>query len=135
MHSIGRLRPAAIRLPANSQGTMLKISADDEPHQVTLKLEGSLAGTWVVELEDFWRAMRPRLSGRPLCLHLTGVKHVDNAGRYLLALLCYSGVHLAADGIVMTALVRTLAEEWPVDRKQASRGRSRASRKMPSPLM
>ena len=114
---------------------MLKISAEDEPHQVTLKLEGSLAGTWVVELEDFWRAMRPRLSGRPLCLHLTGVKHVDNAGKYLLALLCYSGVHLAADGIVMTELVRTLAEEWPVDRKQASRGRSRASRKVPSPLM
>jgi ABC-type transporter Mla MlaB component len=114
---------------------MLKISAEDEPHQVTLKLEGSLAGTWVVELEDFWRAVRPRLSGRPLCLHLTGVKHVDNAGRYLLALLCYSGVHLAADGIVMTELVRTLAEEWPVDREQTSGGRNRASRKMPSPLM
>jgi hypothetical protein len=29
---------------------MLKISAEDEPHQLTLKLEGSLAGTWVVEL-------------------------------------------------------------------------------------
>jgi len=114
---------------------MLKISAEDEPHQVTLKLEGSLVGTWVIELEDCWRAVRPRLLGRPLCLHLTGVKHVDNAGKYLLALLCYSGVHLAGDGIVMTELVRTLAEEWPVDRKQASRGRSRAGLKMPSPLM
>jgi hypothetical protein len=114
---------------------MLKISAEDEPHQVTLKLEGSLAGSWVIELEDFWRAVSPTLSGRPLCLHLTGVKHVDNAGRYLLALLCYSGVHLAADGIVMTELVRALAEDWPVDQKQASRGRSCASRKMPSPPM
>lgn len=114
---------------------MLKISAEDEPHQVTLKLEGSLAGIWVIELEHFWRAVSSTLSGRSLCLQLTGVKHVDTAGRYLLALLCYSGVHLAADGIVMTELVRTLAEEWPVNRKQTSRGRSRAGRKMPSPLM
>jgi hypothetical protein len=97
---------------------MLKISAEDEPHQVTLKLEGSLAGTWVVELEDVWRAVSLTLSGRPLCLHLTEVDHVDQAGRYLLALFCYSGVHLAADGIVMTELVRTLAEDWPIDRSK-----------------
>ncbi|HST10065.1 MAG TPA: hypothetical protein VLL05_06795, partial [Terriglobales bacterium] len=107
---------------------MLKISMQDEPDQVTLKLEGSLAGTWVVDLEDSWRAVNPTLAGRPLGVHLTGVEHVDNAGRYLLALLRYSGVQLTAEGIVMTELVRTIEEDWPPDPKETSQGKSRASR-------
>src|ERR1700733_6308512 len=101
---------------------MLRISMEVGPHQVTLKLEGSLAGTWVNELEDSWRAVCPALSGRPLCVHLKGVEHVDNAGKYLLALLRHSGVQLIADGIVMTELVRTIAEDWPPDPKQARFG-------------
>jgi ABC-type transporter Mla MlaB component len=97
---------------------MLKITTHDESYQVTLKLEGSVAGTWVTELEDSWRAVSPTLDGRPLRVHLTQVGHVDNAGRYLLALLRYRGVLLAADGIVMTELVRTIEEDWPSDPKQ-----------------
>jgi hypothetical protein len=34
---------------------MLRITVHDTPQQVTLKLEGSLTGSWVVELEDCWR--------------------------------------------------------------------------------
>jgi len=97
---------------------MLKISTEDEQHQVTLKLEGSLAGIWVTELEDAWRAVSPKLTGRPLYVHLTEVEYVDNAGRYLLALLRYSDVQVTADGILMTELVRTLAEDWPIDRSK-----------------
>jgi ABC-type transporter Mla MlaB component len=116
-----------MRLPVNSTETMLKISTQDEPYQVTLKLEGSLAGTWVTDLEDSWRAVNPTLDGRPLCVHLTAVEHVDNAGRYLLAMLQSRGVLLAADGIVMTELVRTIQEDWPPTPKQTSHGRNRKS--------
>ena len=52
---------------------MLKISTQDEPHQVKLKLEGSLVGSWVNELEDSWRAVNSTLAGRTLCVHLNGV--------------------------------------------------------------
>ena len=121
-----------MRLPVNSTETMLKISTQDEPYQVTFRLEGSLAGTWVTELEDSWRAMNPTLDGRPLCVHLTAVEHVDNAGRYLLALLQSRGVLLAADGIVMTELVRAIQEDWPPTPKQAPHGRNRKS---PNALM
>lgn len=106
---------------------MLKISTQDEPHQVTLKLEGSLVGSWVNELEDSWRAVNSTLAGRTLCVHLNGVDHVDNAGRYLLALLQYSGVQLTAEGIVMTELVRTIAEDWGSGPKEALRQRSRST--------
>lgn len=114
---------------------MLKISTHDERHQVTFKLEGSLAGTWVVELEDSWRAVNPTLADRPLCLNLTGVKHVDNAGRYLLALLRYSGVRLTADGIVMTELLRTIAEDWPTDPAKGPDGTGRTGGKSQKSVM
>src|SRR5258705_46908 len=73
------------------EGTMLRITAQNTPNQVTLKLEGSLAGTWVLELEDAWRATN---SDRSLCLDLTAVDQVDSAGKYLLVLLRERGVRL-----------------------------------------
>lgn len=115
--------------PLTRQRQMLKISTQDEPYQVTLKLEGSLAGTWVTELEDSWRAVNPTLDGRALCVHLAAVEHVDNAGRYLLALLRYKGVHLNAEGIVMTELIRTIQEDWPPAPKQTSHKLSRKTRR------
>ena len=99
--------------------TMLKISRHDEPHQVTLNLEGSLAGTWVTELEDTWRTLNQTLDGRSLYVHLNAIEHVDNAGTYLLALLRYWGVRLTADGIVMTDLIRTITVDWPSDQNQS----------------
>jgi ABC-type transporter Mla MlaB component len=92
---------------------MLRISKDDDPNQVTLYLEGSLSGAWVMELEDSWRSMTATPSDRGIKVHLRGVNHVDNAGKYLLALLRYRGVQLSADGIETTELLRDLAQDWP----------------------
>ena len=40
---------------------MLKITVEQEPDNITLKLEGSLNGAWVSELEDvIWNS--PRVS-------------------------------------------------------------------------
>jgi ABC-type transporter Mla MlaB component len=85
---------------------MLKISMEDEPHQVTLKLEGSLAGIWVMDLEESWRALYPARAGGLLRVHLFRVEHVDNAGRYLLALIRHCGAQLTAEGIVMSSFGR-----------------------------
>jgi ABC-type transporter Mla MlaB component len=94
---------------------MLRITVQDEPDQVTLKLEGELGGIWVTELEDSWRAVSATLAGRSLCLDLTAVDGVDNAGSYLLALLRRSGVQLIASGIAMSELVQSIARDWPLD--------------------
>jgi ABC-type transporter Mla MlaB component len=114
---------------------MLKISIQDEPNLVTMKLEGSLAGTWVIELEDSWRAVSPKLADRQLRLHLAEVQRVDTAGRYLLALLRDRGAHLTAEGVVMVEVVRTIAHDWPSSPAQAQDGRRRPSRRPLKPLM
>ena len=54
-----------------------------------------------------------RLNGRSLCVDLTAVDHVDEAGKYLLALLSRDGAQVMAAGTAMTELVRTIAEDWP----------------------
>ena len=93
---------------------MLKITVQESPGEVRLKLEGNLAGAWVTELEDCWRSAHSILAGRPLCVDLTAVEQVDRAGRYLLALLRRNGARLVASGAVMTELVRTLSGDGPL---------------------
>jgi hypothetical protein len=92
---------------------MLRITVQEVPEQVRLKLEGNLAGPWVAELEDAWRAAQPVRTGRSVLLDLTAVGYVDDAGKYLLALLRCSGAKVMASGTVMTELLRALAEDWP----------------------
>jgi ABC-type transporter Mla MlaB component len=91
---------------------MLRITSLDELDRVTLKLEGSLAGIWVAELEGVWRGIYSRSEGRPLYLNLNGVEHVDRAGTYLLALLRQRGAQLVTSGALMTELVRSIEEDW-----------------------
>jgi len=93
---------------------MLRITVQDGIDEVTLKLEGTLAGTWVSELEDCWRATASKLAGRSLRVQLSAVEHVDNAGMYLLALLRLRGVQLTASGAMMTEVVRGIAGDWPL---------------------
>ena len=114
---------------------MLKISTQDEPNLVTMKLEGSLAGTWVIELEDSWRAVSHKLADRQLRLHLAEVQRVDTAGRYLLALLRDRGVHLTAEGVVMVEVVRAIADNWPANPAQTADGRTRPRRRSLKSLM
>jgi len=92
---------------------MLRISVEDEPRQVTLRLEGKLAGAWVKELEDTWREVDARRNGRPLSLDVSAVEHVDQAGEYLLALVARRGVRLIASGVVMRELCRKIDAGWP----------------------
>jgi ABC-type transporter Mla MlaB component len=97
---------------------MLRITVHETSQQVTLKLEGSLTGSWVMELEDCWRTARSNHAGRLLCLDLTEVDGVDSAGTYLLALLHNREVRLIASGLVMTELVAGIEEQWQL-RKEA----------------
>jgi len=93
---------------------MLRITVQPEPDRIRLKLEGDLAGTWVSELEDSWRATCSMRGAHPLYLDLTAVRRVDLAGRYLLGLLRCSGAQMVASGTLMTELVRSITADWPV---------------------
>jgi ABC-type transporter Mla MlaB component len=103
---------------------MLRITVQTEPDRIRLKLEGELAGPWVSEVEESWRATCAALGDRPLCLDLTDVLRVDRAGRYLLGLLRCCGAQLIASGIEMTELVRSINETWPTRNQGRPRVRS-----------
>ena len=92
---------------------MLRISLEEGPRQITIRLEGRLAGIWVKELEDAWRELESKRNDRALSLDLSAVEHVDQAGEYLLALMARRGVQLIASGIVMSELCRKIEAGWP----------------------
>ena len=100
--------------PSRAQGNMLRITVQPEPDRIHVTLEGDLAGAWVSELEDSWRQTHSMRGDRTLYVDLTAVARVDRAGRYLLGLLRHSGAHLITSGTMMTELVRTIEDDWPV---------------------
>ena len=95
---------------------MLKITIEAEAEDVRMKLEGDLAGTWVAELEECWRTTRDSSAGKTAWLDLSGVNRVDDAGRYLLALIHGTGARMVATGVAMTDLLDSIGRDWPTRR-------------------
>jgi len=56
-----------------------------EPKQVTLEIEGKIAGRHVPELHRAWQELALTLGERLLRVDLCGVTHMDETGRNLLA--------------------------------------------------
>jgi anti-anti-sigma regulatory factor len=91
---------------------MLKITVDQAPAKITLKLEGSLSGAWVSELEDVWRSAVFDGTGRAVCVDLAAVFGMDAAGRYLLLLIHERGGQMiGSGGRILDDLVEVV-ESW-----------------------
>ena len=88
----------ALRFVDSGGGLMLKISVSEAPGKITLKLEGSLSGAWVSELEDSWRTAISDGTSRAVCLDLAAVNAIDAAGRYLLLLIHDRGGQMTGTG-------------------------------------
>jgi hypothetical protein len=63
---------------------MLRISTSESESAVAMTLEGRVAGPWVKELVDAWKAMAPLLGQRKLLLDLRGVTFADDPGKQAL---------------------------------------------------
>ena len=90
---------------------MFRITEQKKAESICLKLEGSLTGIWVSELESAWRSAQSRSTAQ-LSIDLSEVDQVDKAGRYLLALLCERGVRLIASGVIMPDLLNSISCDW-----------------------
>jgi hypothetical protein len=112
---------------------MLKITIQPEVEEVRMKLEGDLAGTWVGDLEECWRVVRTSLAGRPACLDLTGVARVDDAGRYLLALIHGTGARMVSTGVEMKDLLESIDRDWPQARNEGAGRTAIPSTRTPRP--
>lgn len=64
---------------------MLRITLQEEPEVLTLKLEGRIADQSLKEFEATWQKLSGTLGHRTLCLDIQGVTFVSAEGRQLLA--------------------------------------------------
>jgi hypothetical protein len=87
---------------------VLRITIDDEPEQINVKLEGKLVGAWVAELDRTWRSLGGSLERKKLSIDLCGVTYIGRDGRGLLAeMYRQNHAHFKAN----TPLTQYFAEE------------------------
>jgi hypothetical protein len=87
---------------------MCRITIRTSGDELVIKLEGSLVGPWVHELEACWRDVVPKLGGRRMQIDLTAVCHVDDDGRELMTLMYRRGASFVTSGCVMPEVVREI---------------------------
>lgn len=87
--------------------TTLRITIDEGPATLVLKLEGRVSGPWASALRESWNSL-DRSGSKDLVVDLCGVTHVDTAGREILAdIYTQSGARFLAD----TPMTKYFAEE------------------------
>lgn len=87
---------------------MLRITLDEKPDAVLLKLEGRLAGPWVDELGRLWQEKAPALAQKKISLDLRGTTFADAGGiRILKAIYAQTGATI----LTGTPWTQYLAEE------------------------
>jgi ABC-type transporter Mla MlaB component len=89
---------------------MFRITTQTANDELVLKLEGCLAGPWVDELDICWRDAVRTGAGRLMRVDLTGICHVDAAGRELMTKMYLEGAQFVAAGCVMPEVVREISE-------------------------
>lgn len=85
---------------------MVRITTETHKDRILWRVEGSLRGPWVAELEKVWQ--RGRDSGKHLALNLEDVSYVDDAAMELLTHMFQDGTELLASGPYMSAIVHVI---------------------------
>ena len=84
---------------------MFRITTDEGPQSITLRLEGRLYGPWAPVLGEVWSGAMGRSQGRRLRVDLNGVTFVDAQGRARLAEMYAQGAELLGGALETKALV------------------------------
>ena len=87
---------------------MVRITSDEHGNCVLLRVEGSLRGPWVAELERIWQSSRA--PDKHVCVNLEGVSFVDDPAKGLLRRMVENEVELSATGPMMTAIVQEIVQ-------------------------
>jgi len=104
---------------------MLRITVHDSPRAFTFRLEGTLAGSWVRELERCWQGTRARQLKPTLCVDLTGVTLIDQAGQACLAAMHREGAGFVAADCLTKAIVAEITGDPPPDNRSPTGGGKR----------
>jgi ABC-type transporter Mla MlaB component len=84
---------------------MLRITTNESPQALTLRLEGRLEGPWVAVLAECWSKSVDDLGGRRVRVDLNGLTFVDAAGKARLAEMYARGAELFGEDLETNALV------------------------------
>jgi len=95
---------------------MMKVRINEAANQLTLEVEGRLAGAFVPELENCWRLASANQGGRKISVDLKNVTCVDRAGRYLLQLMHGCRVTFVGAGLATQDILEQLMEQPECDR-------------------
>lgn len=79
---------------------MLRITTRNIAGDISLFIEGKLAGPCVSELEQCWRRAVAGESPLPSLVDLTDVSFIDAQGKQLLAQMHDHGIKLVANGLM-----------------------------------
>jgi anti-anti-sigma regulatory factor len=91
----------------------MRITRISEPHTITLKLEGKLAGAWVEELQKAWRSIKETAGNQALVADLNDVTFIDKPGERLLAQMHAAGTALVAEGTYMSQRLLRITRKKP----------------------
>src|SRR5882672_6407421 len=115
-HEEGTFRGGAVDVSQKDVGKpMIKIQMKELDDQLTLQIEGRLAGAFVPELENCWQAARANQPNLRISIDLKSVTSVDRAGRSLLQLMHRDGVGFLRAGL---ALQDILEDQFRFDESQ-----------------
>ena len=80
----GNLPVWKCRAKRDESQKMLRVTVQESPREVTIKLEGKVAGSWVGEFDRAWRSLESSWGSKKFSLDLRGVSFVDREGRRLM---------------------------------------------------
>lgn len=86
----------------------LRITLQEQPESVEMRLEGRVAGPWASELDRVWVETAPQLASRKLTIDLNNVTYADAAGKRVLR-----GIYVQTNATLLatTPWTQFLAEE------------------------
>ena len=92
---------------------LIRISQIGNGSKWHLLVEGTLSGGWVDALETSWLEAQSQLNGngKSLCIDLSGVTHIDDKGRALIARIIRGGAELRTAGIMTRTVVEEITKE------------------------
>lgn len=89
----------------------MRITFYKDRETLTLKLEGSLTGSWVEEFKGCWQAANDIKNIQRISLDLSEVTFVDDAGKQALALMHQAGSEISNTNILTKYIAEEIREQ------------------------
>jgi anti-anti-sigma regulatory factor len=90
---------------------MMKIQMNERGERLIIEVEGRLAGAFVPELENCWKAARGIRPSRMIVVDLKNITCVDRAGRSLLQQMYWNGAGFLGAGMATQDILEQIMEQ------------------------